>query len=140
MKRNLIDIIELRRRNLAHVTFSDLFHVDEGKLTPDEIGAVNAYLHRFALLRDDDGTRCPGCNAILTRKDAVSGFLLGATFEWGLTHGVGHCRDCGYQARAYHFDVGPIKRFEAVLPYHPDELMTEAERAAKEEVGTAVRS
>jgi hypothetical protein len=129
-----IDIEDCRRRNLPHLTFTDVMKVTSGSLTHEEMAAINAYLHQFTEIPDDErrGQRCPGCNAMLGYKDGMMGYLLGATFVWGLVHGQGFCRECHYPARLYHFNVGPIERFEMLLAFHPEAVMTRAERAAED--------
>ncbi len=46
-----------------------------------------------------------------------------ATFTWGLAHGEGHCYECGWPARLYHFikaENGTERRVVRLLQYHPD--------------------
>jgi hypothetical protein len=58
---------------------------------------------------------------------AFLGGLLDDTtsWEWSLTHGECHCRECGWPARAYHYDIGKvgdktlIQRLNATLAVHP---------------------
>lgn len=118
-----LDIAALRAKALPKLTFGDVFKITDGSLDEQEIAAIDSYLARFTIIRDERGSRCPGCGSLLTAHDAITGLFLGATFTWGIAHGEGHCSGCGYPARAYHFDVGPLKRFEAVLAVHPDELL-----------------
>ncbi len=53
-------------------------------------------------------------------------------FEWGLTHGEGHCVTCGWPARAYHKAVAPdgdpLFSGTTILQYMPD---SEAEEKAR---------
>lgn len=45
------------------------------------------------------------------------------TFTWGYVHGEGHCYECSWPARGYHFlkdDQGQETRVFRVLQYHPD--------------------
>lgn len=47
------------------------------------------------------------------------------TFTWGLAHGSGHCFECGWPARLYHFvkgEDGNETRIVRLLQYHPDEI------------------
>ncbi len=44
-------------------------------------------------------------------------------FTWGLAHGEGHCHECGWPARLYHFvklPDGKDDRIVRLLQYHPD--------------------
>jgi hypothetical protein len=47
------------------------------------------------------------------------------TFTWGLTHGEGHCTECGWPARLYHFikdESGNETRVVKLLQVHPDAI------------------
>lgn len=82
----------------------------EGELTEAHVTAMDEYFSKFAVMTDG---KCVNC-------DRVQGGLLSALlggFTWGIAHGEGHCV-CGYPARAIHYDVGPIRRLEAILQYH----------------------
>src|SRR5882724_3197415 len=78
---------------------------------------MDSYFRHF--VAPEDGCVCCG-------KPLGGGILeqmLGrATFRWGIAHGEGSCRECGYPARAYHRNVGPIKFLQVILQYHPDDL------------------
>jgi len=141
------DIIELRAKNLPRLTIGDLFEnaVDitlpdgtKRPLTEPELAEIAAYLRMFTRpFKSDDGgktgtVQCPGCDAVLSRP-GLMGLLSPGTFTWGIGHGEGGCSRCGYPARAYHFKVGPIERMEAILPVHPDELLTSEEEEKAEE-------
>lgn len=63
---------------------------------PEFLYALDTYFKPFAKV----GSDCPGCGARVFGKDFID---LLATFEWGIVHGHGHCRACGWPAVAYHF-------------------------------------
>ena len=90
----------------------------------DDVGGLpEVYLARFVpprLNRAEDGLTCVGCGEVLFRTPEVMSFLLGATFQWGLANGEGHCDHCGYPTRMYHRVDGKMSTFP--LQYHPDEL------------------
>lgn len=75
------------------------------------------YLSQFC----EPSNECVCCGSTLSGSDTVTAFLRGATFEWGIAHGEGHCRACHYPARAYH-RVNDDLRFTMILQYHPSEL------------------
>lgn len=53
----------------------------------------------------------------------VMDVLIGkGRFRYGIQHGVGTCSTggCGWPARALHYDIGPIKKLEMILQFHPD--------------------
>ena len=114
-------IFELReaaipRLNLAHVTA-------DGLPESPNVDAAMAYLKdNAAKFADPVDDKCLNCRRILV------GFLLGS-FTWGIIHGEGMCSYCGWPARAYHYyEVnGERQRFEAVLQYHPEQLITDEE-------------
>lgn len=80
---------------------------------------------------------CLHCGEPLT---GLMNSLLGrGGFEWGLAHGEGHCRGCGWPARAYHFakyengdEVFTIRGL--ILQYLPD---FDAEAKARDEAKQA---
>lgn len=84
----------------------------------EEIDALDSYFQHFT----EPGVciKC-GCRLGSDPKDAVSMILRPGTFRWGIIHGEGFCStpDCGWPARAYHHDVGPIKSLALILQYHP---------------------
>jgi len=85
-------------------------------------GLPDPYLSVFApprLTRDHEGVTCLGCGADLYRP-GVAGWIIGATFDWGLANGEGHCSRCGYPTRMYHRLPDGSASFP--LQYHPDEL------------------
>lgn len=136
-------VAELRTRNLPRascelcgigITPKDPNDLVQVKEATDGISKLDEYLHIFTKLPNN---ACPACGHSLGAKDSVDAMMsfFGARkggFRWGICHGEGHCAECGYPARAYHRDVGPLEFFQAVLPYHPDELETKEERDARE--------
>ena len=87
-------------------------------LTPVDERAFDEYFKIFL-----PPGKCCKCGAQLGAHDVMDVVMGRATFQWGLAHGEGFCstRDCGYPARAIHYNVGPIERFTIILQYHPDE-------------------
>lgn len=84
-------------------------------------GKPDEYDGRFTI---DDGQPCLKCGENLA--GGLSDFLFGkGGFEWVLAHGEGHCKNCGWPARAYHFiknadgsDLATLRN--VILQYHPD--------------------
>jgi hypothetical protein len=123
----------LRARNLARATTASARVTVEPKddAPPEAIAAaakmnarIDEYLGHFAA-PDADG-RCLACGALLVARDDIRAALFDATFTWGLAHGEGYCRACGYPARGLHHIKLDDKGSEVTLPrvfqYHPDEL------------------
>jgi hypothetical protein len=94
--------------------------------------ALDRYFEAFAqpAMVERDGKNilgnqpCLKCDEPLA--DGIMSLLRGkGGFEWGLVHGEGHCRECGWPARAYHFikdaeggDLVTLRN--VILQYHPD--------------------
>ncbi len=127
------DLAELQARGLPRAKASDFLSVKEqGPEAEKAMLAAEGYFRIFL-----PPGPCVGCGGRLGAKDrgdAILGVILnnGPTFVWGLAHGEGYCRECGYPARAHHEvpEVGRIQSF--ILQYHPDELA--AEKPEQEEV------
>jgi len=116
-----IDVDAMKAKNLPKATFGAIFEVTDGEIAPDDVTAIDAYLGQF--VAPNEKGECCGCGGKLTGGfESVLGLT---TFRWGLAHGEGFCSECKYPARAYHFNVGPIKRFECVLQVHPDLLIAD---------------
>ena len=87
-------------------TLADLAEVKGEPPTETFVADCDEYFGRFAKPIFRDGERreflCFHCGQPLT---GVRAFLLsrGGGFTWGLTHGEGHCGNCRWPARAYHF-------------------------------------
>jgi hypothetical protein len=127
------DLEELRR-TVAHVALEDLANVKDGT-KPEVVEDLRAYFHHFAKPSGDDHP-CLRCGKPL--MGGLSAFLLNdGGFEWGLVHGQGHCRCCGWPATAHHFikdrngeDLMTVRNM--VLQVHPDdiEIRTDKQKAA----------
>lgn len=113
------DLDEVKSKALPRLQWTDILKVTDGELSPEDVAALTEHFSHFTRLDDN---KCPGCDSPLT-GEMVQQLLGTVTFTWGLAHGEGHCRRCGYPARGYHYDIGPIKKLPLVLPYHPDELV-----------------
>jgi hypothetical protein len=102
----------------------------------EDVAALNEYFAQFvAIPKNDKGEDvCLGCDKPFY-SDGLMNALLGgsparASWEWSLAHGECHCSNCGYPARAYHYDIGGangteplIKRLNVTLPVHPSGLV-----------------
>lgn len=117
----------LQEANLPRLDWRSLFTIIEGELSAEDTKAMDEYFHQFVETRKGDG--CIKCGARQGAKDIVDAFLGNARFTWGLANGEGFCGACKYPARAYHRNVGPIKFFEGILQYHPDELTEKPHRS-----------
>jgi hypothetical protein len=76
---------------------------------------ISAYLKRFAKPENLRDRHCVGCG------EHMGGFV------WGLVHGHGHCRNCGWPATPYHFikdrdgkDLATVRG--VLLQVHPNEV------------------
>lgn len=109
-----------------------------GELPEGFLDAANSYLEPFAapVWRERNDRKvmvCLHCGDDLT---GLMASLFGSGgFEWGLVHGEGHCRGCGWPARALHYakdakgeDLFSLRNM--VLQYRPDVEREEAARAA----------
>lgn len=112
----LRSLTELQAMNLPPANWREFLKA-EG-LTPDEEAALDAYFVHF--LPPGPCVKCGSQQG----GDVLASFLGTAKFRWGIAHGEGFCsaKGCGYPARAYHYDVGPIKRLTLILQIHPSEL------------------
>lgn len=113
----------LQARDIPRVRAADYFVKTAEAQTPkekaeadEELGRWDAYLAGFAKLFDG---KCLCCGHLLS---SFFGTGLFGGFEWGLTHGEGHCTYCRYPMRGHHQvkDLGTIHNL--FLPYHPSTL------------------
>lgn len=94
------------------------------------------FSHFVKPIRDEahgGAMRCFHCGEYLTGFESL---LLGrGGFEWGITHGEGHCANCRWPARGHHFakaedgsELFTLHNF--VLQYHPDFVERKSVKAA----------
>lgn len=103
------DLAQLKESNIERLDWTDILNASDD-LPAEDRDAMAEYFKHFAKPKGV----CIKCGARL-------GGLLGS-FRWGIQHGEGECSQCGYPARGYHRDVGPIEFLPMVLQYHPNEL------------------
>jgi len=112
------ELQRLKDANLPRMNWRDVLDIKEGDaLTEADEKALGAYFAHFV-----KPGPCICCSSRQGSKDVVDAFLGGGKFRWGMVHGEGNCTECGWPARAYHRDVGPIEFVQMILQYHPDEL------------------
>lgn len=123
---------ELQSLGLPHLDWRDLMKA-EGLNAEDE-SALSAHFAAFIPWQRDaeENPVCVSCGRRFY-TDMLTSALLGgsegtARLNWSLAHGEAHCSGCGYPARMIHYDVGPIKRLNLGLQYHPDVLKAEGPR------------
>lgn len=115
--------LEALRKSVAHCTITDIATVKEGA-EPELLNELAAYFYHFA--KPSEGHKCLRCEEALN-PSLVEQLLGRVGFEWGLVHGRGHCRRCGWPAAAHHFikdkdgnDLMTIHNM--VLQDHPDDI------------------
>lgn len=121
MSRTFID----HKHTPEHCTLADMATMKGEPPTPTFITDCENYFHQFVKpVREakDQSPICFHCGEHLT---GVMAMLGRGGFEWGITHGEGHCAGCKWPARAHHFaknamgeDLFTLRNF--VLSYHPD--------------------
>ncbi len=87
---------------IRHAQTADIFHNFEGA-SEERRRVVAKYLESFHAPRYREsrgGVDCPRCGALLYGGDLIGQILQ--TFEWGLSHGEGHCRACKWPVRMFH--------------------------------------
>ncbi len=131
--KHTFDLAALKAKSLPRCNFAALVIAWglkltlQGEASPEEvekaIAEMKAAIDKQVAPFVPPQKECIGCGATLTGDDVVEAFLR-ATFVYGLAHGEGHCRACGYPARANHYapEGGAGLSFVRVLQYHPDEL------------------
>lgn len=126
--------IEALRQAVEHARAEDLvkFTKIEGPEATELAEDVRAYFHRFA--RPAEGHPCLACGEKLN-PSMVESLMGKGGFEWGLVHGHGHCRNCGWPATAYHFikdrhgkEIAVLRG--VVLQAHPDDVDVRSEHQA----------
>lgn len=117
--------------SIAPLDWRTIFRVHV-PLEPEYVRTLDSYFSSFAqfpfVLNEDGkadvqhGHPCIRCGTPLLAS--LVGQLLGDGFTWGLAHGEGHCRSCGWPARAYHHvctaDGELLVNIKyVILQYHP---------------------
>jgi hypothetical protein len=134
MKSHKFDLAALKAKGLPRCTYDALVAAlgmtirPADGASPEEVAVALAELRLAVDLQVapfiPPQKECLGCGSILAGDNMVDAYLR-ATFTYGLAHGEGHCRNCGYPARANHYAPkdGAGLTFRRVLQYHPDELI-----------------
>ena len=116
MTKRTAGLVELQTLPIPRCTSGDFELVGLPTAEADD------YLQRFVPPRANekgDMILCV-CGARLF-GGGMMGAAFFATFTWGLVHGEGICRDCGYPTRMYHQFSGD-KDCTFPLQYHPDDV------------------
>ena len=104
---------DLKAEHLPRCDWRTLLRAEN--LSPEDETALDAHFKHFL-----PPGKCCMCGA-QQGGDAISSALGLAKFTWGIQHGEGFCYFCKWPARAYHYDIGPIKKLVIILQYHPEE-------------------
>lgn len=120
------DDLAALRASVPHATLESVGATAKEGADPEVIADLSAYFHHFAAPAGE-GHPCLSCGEPLVQNMVQQ--LMGARggFEWGLAHGHGHCRCCGWPATLYHFikdrhgnDLMTIRNI--LLQQHPDDI------------------
>lgn len=115
---NLADALPgLQAKALPRCTLADIFTIKDG-LSDEDRRTLESYFAHFLPPKGP----CVACGSKQGAADVIDILLGKAKFTWGLVNGEGVCAECGYPARAYHRNVGPLEFLSVILQYHPDEL------------------
>lgn len=116
--------LEVLRQTVPHCTITDVASV-KGDTDSEVLNDLAAYFNHFA--KPSEGNRCLRCQRPLVPSLAEALMFGDGGFEWGLVHGRGHCRSCGWPAAAHHFikdrhgnELITIRNM--VLQDHPDDI------------------
>lgn len=118
------------RQTVPHATLESIGAKLKEGADPEFAEDLTAYLHHFAA-PNGEGHPCLRCSEPMVGSSADSMLVaMGMTrggFEWGLVHGHGHCRCCGWPATLYHFikdrhgkELLTIRNI--LLQQHPDNI------------------
>lgn len=116
-------------KSMPHVSFEALRNSMPGSdaYTPEFVAILDEYLKSFTLPSD--------LNTPKPRRPCLKCGSLYAGFTWSIQHGEGHCSECGWPARAYHFitdETGAECRLVMTLQYHPIAVTVRRKRKAKQ--------
>jgi hypothetical protein len=119
------EMLDELRLTTKHASFSDIFQTTEDT-KPEVIEDLNTYFHQFAIGEGEEQP-CLRCKFPLKRTMVEQLIDKPGGFEWGLAHGHGHCRHCGWPCTLYHFikdrdgeDLVTIRHI--LLQVHPDNV------------------
>lgn len=120
------------RSTTPHATAASVGITPKESAPPEVMEDLNAYFHHFADPKKDDAGKTVEGHPCLVCNEMLTGGLMGILtskggFEWGITHGRGHCRNCGWPATAYHFikdrhgeELVTLRTM--ILQDHPDDI------------------
>lgn len=119
------------RETVQHCTVLDIAEFKDGGPAPEVVEDLNAYFHHFAKPQMPDHL-CLRCQRPLT---GLMTTLLGGGFEWGIAHGHGHCRTCGWPCTAHHQIKDRAGEHlmtvrNLVLQAHPDDIDVKRKEAS----------
>jgi hypothetical protein len=136
--------LEELRKTIAHADLEDLGLIvsaedgqEERVAVAETVEDVREYLKSFARFpRDEEGKFIKGNPCIGCGENMAGGLaeqlLARGGFTWGLAHGHGHCRNCGWPATLYHFikdrhgkDLCTVRGI--LLQAHPDTVSLKKE-------------
>ena len=114
------------RKTTEHATTADIFEIQEGS-KPEVIEDLDEYFKQFAKVPHDEKQPCIRCKVPLKRTMVEQLIDQKGGFEWGIAHGHGNCRNCGWPCTLYHFikdrdgkDLITIRHI--LLQVHPDNV------------------
>lgn len=109
-ERITIERLEELRRAVGHATM-ELVGITSDGSAPEVMEDIQAYFHHYAApQRDAEGNLRKDLPCIVCDEPLVGllASLLGrGGFEWGIVHGRGHCRNCGWPASGHHYIKDP---------------------------------
>ena len=111
---------QLKEDHLPHCdwrTFLKFTGPDGTEPTKAEIDALDHHFQHFV-----PPGPCIKCGHQQGVDNVLDAYLGKGRFKYGIRHGEGQCSTggCGWPARALHYDIGPIKKLELILQFHPD--------------------
>jgi hypothetical protein len=117
--------IDELRKTVPHACLADIASPKEG-CDAGFIEKIELYLRHFAKPHAEDGEPCVGCGEKMLGSLADQLFGTGG-FTWGLVHGHGNCKNCGWPATMYHFikdedGTELLTMRNVLLQAHPDDI------------------
>jgi len=123
--------LEELRSSTPHATANGVGITAQDDAHPELLEDLDAYFRHFAAPKTDDAGKPIEGHPCLVCDEMLNGGLIGlfgkGGFEWGIVHGRGHCRNCGWLATAYHFikdrhgkELATLRNM--ILQDHPDDI------------------